>query len=146
MFSILGKSPIIYSKKNSLKKSILYQYLCLLAVVVFTISNAATALAAADSNLYIPRPGTPVAGSEAAVNAPVISADAAIMIDRENGEVLYSKNPDKREYPASTTKIMTAILTIEDNHNDDDVVVSYNAANVESTNLVPGEVMRFTWY
>ena len=142
MFSILGKSPIIYSKKNSLKKSILYQYLCLLAVVVFTISNAATALAAADSNLYIPRPGTPVAGSEAAVNAPVISADAAIMIDRENGEVLYSMNPDKREYPASTTKIMTAILTIEDNHNDDDVVVSYNAANVESTNLVPGEVMR----
>ena len=103
MFSILGKSPIIYSKKNSLKKSILYQYLCLLAVVVFTISNAATALAAADSNLYIPRPGTPVAVSEAAVNAPVISADAAIMIDRENGEVLYSKNPDKREYPASTT-------------------------------------------
>lgn len=38
---------------------------------------------------------------------------SAILIDADTGEVLYEKNKDEQHYPASTTKMMTAILAIE---------------------------------
>ncbi len=41
-------------------------------------------------------------------------APSAILTDAKSGRVLYSKNADDRMYPASTTKIMTAILILED--------------------------------
>jgi len=50
-----------------------------------------------------------------------ISSESAILIDAETGQVLYEKNPHKKLHPASTTKILTGILTIE-NANLDDIV------------------------
>ena len=44
---------------------------------------------------------------------PAVSADTAIVIDRRSGAVLGSKHPDLLWAPASTTKMMTALLTIE---------------------------------
>ena len=44
---------------------------------------------------------------------PDFDADAYILIDRRTGQTICSKNADKMLYPASTTKIMTAILAIE---------------------------------
>lgn len=44
---------------------------------------------------------------------PVIDAEAAVLIDIETGQLLFSKNPEKKLFPASTTKIMTAILALE---------------------------------
>ncbi|WP_404472651.1 D-alanyl-D-alanine carboxypeptidase family protein [Vreelandella venusta] len=38
---------------------------------------------------------------------------AGIVVDLENGEVLYAENADKRRYPASLTKMMTLYLTFE---------------------------------
>jgi len=40
-------------------------------------------------------------------------AEAAVLIDFETGEILFSKNPDARMFPASTTKIMTLLLALE---------------------------------
>lgn len=45
--------------------------------------------------------------------APEISAAQAILIDGNTGEVLYEKEAEKKAYPASITKIVTALLTIE---------------------------------
>lgn len=42
-----------------------------------------------------------------------ISAGQAILVDGETGEILYEKNAYERAYPASTTKIMTALVTLE---------------------------------
>lgn len=42
-----------------------------------------------------------------------ISAGQAILIDGDTGNVIYEKSADQKAYPASTTKIMTALLTIE---------------------------------
>ena len=42
-----------------------------------------------------------------------LSGEGAILIDFESGAILHEKNMHKRLYPASTTKIMTAILAIE---------------------------------
>lgn len=58
---------------------------------------------------------------------PEISADAAILIDSSSEKVLYSKNENQKMYPASTTKILTAILTIENCNLNDVVTVPYGA-------------------
>ncbi|MBR4953476.1 MAG: D-alanyl-D-alanine carboxypeptidase [Oscillospiraceae bacterium] len=48
-----------------------------------------------------------------ALEIPEISSNATIVINTDNGDVLYSKNSDVRVAPASTTKIMTVLLAIE---------------------------------
>ena len=57
----------------------------------------------------------------APVLAPSVSAGGAILINSDDGKVIYEKNADKKLYPASTTKIMTAIVvfqTLEDTGTD----------------------------
>ena len=56
-----------------------------------------------------------------------ISAESAILIDSSSERVLYSKNENEKMYPASTTKILTAILTLENCKLDDVVTVPYEA-------------------
>ena len=58
---------------------------------------------------------------------PEVSAGAAILIDSSSEKILYSKNETEKMYPASTTKILTAILTIENCNLDDTVTVPYEA-------------------
>lgn len=45
--------------------------------------------------------------------APEISAGAAVLIEADSGTVLYAENADSKRYPASITKILTALITIE---------------------------------
>ena len=54
-------------------------------------------------------------------------AQSALLMDMASGRVLYSKNLDERVYPASTTKIMTAILALEMGNMDDTVTATYDA-------------------
>ncbi len=61
--------------------------------------------------------------------APAVSAPYAILTDANTGLVLYEKNAHTRAYPASTTKVMTAILALEKGNLDDTVPVSFNAVN-----------------
>lgn len=74
-------------------------------------------------------------------STPIISADAAVVMDVGTGELLFEKQGFKRRPPASTTKIMTAILGLEMGRPDEIVTVSPKAAAVgESTlHLDPGE-------
>ena len=58
---------------------------------------------------------------------PNLISKAAIVIDSKNEKILYSKNEDVKMYPASTTKILTAILTLENCNLSDVVTVSYDA-------------------
>lgn len=60
---------------------------------------------------------------------PVVSADSAILIDAETGAVLYAKDIHAREYPASTTKILTALIAAENCRMDEIVSFSYNAVH-----------------
>ena len=43
-------------------------------------------------------------------NTVDIIGDSAIVIEMESGDVLYEKNADTERYPASITKIMTALI------------------------------------
>lgn len=49
----------------------------------------------------------------AALTDPAPQAEAAFLADPESGFVLYEKNADEKRFPASTTKIMTALLVLE---------------------------------
>lgn len=60
---------------------------------------------------------------------PQVSADGAALIDADTGVLLYGKNPDKKLYPASITKMMTAILAYENLDLDDTVTFSASAVN-----------------
>ena len=62
-----------------------------------------------------------------------IQARAAVVLDATTGRVLYAKNPELRLMPASTTKLMTALITVERADLTDTVTVSRKAANVAPT-------------
>lgn len=49
-----------------------------------------------------------------ASNLPSISAEAAILIEAHTGTVLYEKNAYQKLYPASTTKILTSLILLEE--------------------------------
>lgn len=61
-----------------------------------------------------------------------IQADGGILIDGDSGTVLYEKNADQAYFPASITKVLTALIIIENCDMDEMVTFSYNAVhNVE---------------
>jgi len=59
--------------------------------------------------------------------APCPAGEAAVLMDARSGQVLYAKNPHQRMYPASTTKILTALLALEKGNLDDLVTVPEEA-------------------
>jgi len=63
-----------------------------------------------------------------AAAAPAVGAKAAILMDAKTGKVLYAKNVHERRPIASTTKITTAILTLEKATLTEEVYVSERAA------------------
>lgn len=67
----------------------------------------------------------------AASDAPATNAEAALLISPDTGLVLYEKNADERRYPASTTKIMTALLVLE-NVDDLSATVTAQASDFET--------------
>jgi len=60
---------------------------------------------------------------------PKIEGESAILVDMITGTVLYAKNADKVQYPASITKIMTALLAAEHLDMKDKLVMSESAAH-----------------
>lgn len=73
--------------------------------------------------------GVPAKEAKGKVN---ISAESAVVMDVQSGSILYKKNMDKREYPASITKIMTALVAIENSSLSETVTYSRTALNLES--------------
>jgi D-alanyl-D-alanine carboxypeptidase len=78
----------------------------------------------------------------AAENPPSASADGVVLMDASTGTVLYSKNPDSAYPPASTTKIMTALLTFEKTKLTDQVIVGKNPtfADGSAVGIREGEI------
>lgn len=74
-----------------------------------------------------------------------INSKAAISMDADSSTVLYNKNIDQKVYPASTTKILTAILTIENIDLNRNVVVTKSAIAIpwdsSSVYLKEGEII-----
>ena len=52
-------------------------------------------------------------------------AESAILMDMKSGRLLYAKNAQEKLYPASTTKMMTGILALENGNMEDKVTATY---------------------
>ena len=71
-----------------------------------------------------------------------LDGQASILMDYDTKEILYEKNIDMQLYPASTTKIMTGILAIENGNLNDIVTVDQESVNLTEGShiaLEPGE-------
>lgn len=80
--------------------------LTVLITIIFSLFNFSFASPNLELNVYSP---------------------SAILIEASTGKIIYEKNAHEKMYPASTTKIMTAILTLEYCDLTDTAVVSTNA-------------------
>lgn len=92
-----------------------------------------TSAALAQKTEPIPRPPL--------LDAAALSCQAAILIDEASGQVLFEKRPDERVFPASTTKMLTALLLMERCRPDEIVQAPIDIEKVgeSSLNLKAGE-------
>ena len=74
---------------------------------------------------------------------PAVGAKAALVIDLDSGQTLYAKKPNQPLPPASTAKLMTALVTVQHANVDDRVTVSARAAGTPGSRmgLVSGETL-----
>lgn len=77
-----------------------------------------------------------------------IYSEAAVLIDSKSGKVLYGKNEKEKKYPASTTKILTAIIALEKLNLTDKLTASYEAvmaipSGYSNAAIQPGETLTF---
>lgn len=75
-----------------------------------------------------------------AQEVPTITAPHGVLIDYETGKVLFDKNAHEQTYPASTTKVMTAILALENANLSDKITIDYDLyVDGSSMYLLKGE-------
>lgn len=79
-----------------------------------------------------------------AVQEPSVQSEGAVLIDARSGLMLYGRNQDRLYYPASITKIVTAIVALETSKPDEIVTVSKEARNEDGTRVYLAEGEKAT--
>ena len=79
-------------------------------------------------------------------NAPSVSAEAYVLYCVDNGKILNSKNENKKMKPASTTKLMTSLIALEESASNDKQVkfTEEMIAEGSSMYLKTGEVVKLS--
>ena len=77
-------------------------------------------------------------------DTPNIASPSAVLMDARTGIVLWERNMNERRYPASTTKVMTAIVVLEHFELSDTITITSDSVEMVSpwhstAGLVPGE-------
>ena len=77
---------------------------------------------------------------------PHVYGNSAVVMDMDSGAVLYGKKADERHYPASITKLMTALVALENSEPDDEVLFSEDSVSFleygdASIGMTPGEIL-----
>src|SRR4030042_6721410 len=67
--------------------------------------------------------------------SPVVDGESGIIVDFESGKILYEKNSNKRMQIASITKLMTAIIALEEGNLDEIITISEEAAAQEGSKI-----------
>lgn len=79
-------------------------------------------------------------------NTIELNASSALLIDNRTNKILYNKDANKRLFPASTTKIVTAIIVLENHSLNEEVTASYDAvmtipSGYSTANIQIGEIL-----
>lgn len=122
----------------------IYQIAAGVGAAVILVSSATAQAATVTAN------GTPAPVASDSIAdwpaAPAVTSETAVLIDADTGAVLYDKGMDEYRYPASTTKIMTLLVAIENSSPKDIVTftetgirdVTWDSSNI---NAQLGETM-----
>ena len=125
-------------------------YLCIVSYVliaVFTLSlstgffssqiSTSEAIPSAEVKAYEVSPPVPkFTGND---NFPELSSYAILAVDLNSDTILYQKNPDTKLLPASTAKIVTALVAMDYYPLDEILTVSEFSVDGQKMRLVPGE-------
>ena len=117
--------------KNNIKKILL---LVVLVINLFVFGFSLNIFVYADA-------------SKSELNPKDINALGAVLIDFYSGRILWEKDAHKKLAMASTTKIMTAILALENKNLEDEVIISKSVLAVPKVklNLSPGEKIKLKY-
>ena len=103
------------------------------AYATVSMSGPGTQETAAANNTTVSTNSTTTGTGTSKIAEPTIQSEGAVVIDAATGTVLYGKNQNTRYYPASITKLMTALLVLENCQLGDTVTFSKTATeNLES--------------
>lgn len=99
------------------------------AVILLIVTQSLSLSAAALEEQIAARAASPIQSNQIPdwPDGPVVTAQAAILMEAETGAVLYAKNIHEAHYPASTTKILTALIASEQCALDEVVTFSHDA-------------------
>lgn len=114
-----------------MKKSILTKFVAIIsttAIATIAILGVPQTNYAKDNTSIANSSSSDTQATVAWPTAPAVSAGSAILIDADTGAILYDKDSHTKAYPASITKIMTGLLTIENCSLDETVTFSSEAA------------------
>lgn len=107
-------------------------FICLFFIILLSFSP----VLADDENFeYLPDLSTIQSSNFENITEPTINSRAAIVYERSSGKILYGKEENKKRKMASTTKIMTAIVVLENANLDDIVTISSKAAGTGGSRL-----------
>lgn len=103
----------------------LFIYILIMILVMASTTSFAAEIIAPDLRVIEKQESQESQETQGTLN---IYSNAAILIDSNSGKTLYSKNADKKVYPASTTKILTSIIAIENITNLQEKTIVKNSA------------------
>ena len=126
-----------FSKKSS------YLFIIMM-IAALLLTGTVPSFAAKNKETYTTSEGTvyPKLQIEQPEGMAEIKATSAILIDGGSGQILYEKNAEAVKDPASITKIMTCLLTLENKDMDDEITIDFQPTT-EGHNLAlkQGEVL-----
>lgn len=100
-----------------------------------TVAKQAVVSRAQERASRVPVSISPVAAGDLAPIEKQISARSVMVMDAESGESLFEKMADNPRQPASTIKIVTAMIALKSLRNDDVINVSRRAADMPSSKI-----------
>ena len=110
-----------------LKKSCPFSFILVSLVLCMSMMTVTVAGAVSNGTAY-PVESNNIQGWPA---GPEVACETAVLMEAGNGNILYSKGGNELRYPASITKIMTALLAIENLQLDTQVTFSENSVASE---------------
>ena len=126
-----------FSKKSS-------YLLIIMMIAALLLTGTVPSFAAKNKKTYTTSEGTvyPLEDVKVLDGAPEVKGSSAILIDAGSGKILYEKNTDERRDPASITKIMTCLLTLENMDLDDEVTINFDPVQTgQNVALKKGETL-----
>ena len=107
-------------------------FICLFFIILLSFSPV---LADDENSEYLSDLSTIQSSNSENITEPTINSRAAIVYERSSGKILYGKEENEKRKMASTTKIMTAIVVLENTNLDDIVTISSKAAGTGGSRL-----------